>query len=133
MTASDVLRHQVLPLTVFKIKFITKGRKPPLHVPIQNTCNLQCNTSADLIKCIEGGTYSREEALVHASVGFDARFGLSLDPVLLPGGLDDLVDDGVQVTSYGGSPVEGGVHLHEVWSKLHSEVAPQVIRVTCTP
>ena len=94
---------------------------------------LQCNTSADLIKCIEGGTYSREEALVHASVGFDARFGLSLDPVLLPGGLGDLVDDGVQVTSYGGSPVEGGVHLHEVWPKLHSEAAPQVSRVTCTP
>ena len=39
---------------------------------------LQCNTSADLIKCIEGGTYSREEALVHASVGFDARFVLIL-------------------------------------------------------
>ena len=84
---------------------------------------LQCNTSAGLVKCIEGGTYSREEALVHASVGFDARFE--------PGGLDDFVHDGVQVTSYGGSPVEGGVHLHEVWPKLHFEVAPQVSRVAC--
>ena len=68
------------------------GPKPPRHVLIQNSCNFQCNTSADLIECIEGGTYSREEALVHASIGFDARFGLNLDSVLLPDG-GDFVDD----------------------------------------
>ena len=74
---------------------------------------------------------------MHASVGFDARFGIhlhdivDLDGILLGGG-NDLVDDLVQVVPDGGSPVEGGVHLHEVWSELHSEAAPQVSRVTGT-
>ena len=35
--------------------------------------NFQCNSSVDLVRCIEESTYSRDEALVHASVGFDAR------------------------------------------------------------
>ena len=68
---------------------------------------------------------------MHASVGFDARFGINLDDIcdldgILLGGGNDLVDDLVQVVPDGGSPVEGGVHLHEVWSELHSQVAPQV-------
>ena len=37
----------------------------------------------------------------------------------------------IQVTPYGGNPVERGVHLHEVWPKLHFEVAPQVRRGAC--
>ena len=97
------------------------GQKTTLHHKFifKEAIICKCNTSADLIECIEGGTYSREEALVHASVGFDARFGLRLDRVLLP-------DDWIQVTPYGGNPVEGRLHLHEVWSKLHFEAAPQV-------
>ena len=58
-TASDVLRHQVNILVVDNI---------------ENCFNSQCDTSSDLIGCIERGTYSREEALVHASVGFDTRW-----------------------------------------------------------
>lgn len=50
MTASDVLRHQVLPLTVFKIKFFTWG--PRLHIPIQNCC-----ISAVQHKCRPGQVY----------------------------------------------------------------------------
>ena len=60
----------------------------------------KCNTSADLIECIEGGTYSREEALVYASVGFDARFGLSLDRVLLPDGWIQVTSRGQSCTTY---------------------------------
>ena len=68
---------------------------------------------------------------MHASVGFDARFSLNLDDIcdldgILLGDGNDLVDDLVQVVPDGGSPVEGGVHLHEVWSELHSQAAPQV-------
>ena len=33
----------------------------------------------------------------------------------------------IQVIPDGVSPVEGGVHLYEVWTELHSEVAPQVV------
>ena len=50
--------------------------------------NLQCNSSVDLVRCIEESTYSRDEALVHASVGFDARchhFVLSDHQDLCPG------------------------------------------------
>ena len=57
--------------------------------------------------------------------GFNLHDIVDLDGILLGDG-NDLVDDLVQVVPDGGSPVEGGVHLHEVWSELHSQAAPQV-------
>ena len=132
-----MLRHQVI-IALGEGEGVTKTDLKPgdlinlskvnlntLHIPSQNCCYFQCNTSGDLLGCIEGGTYSRDDALVHASVGFDARSGLMVLQLLLEMALMIIIIP-FQIIPHGGIPVEGRVHLYEVWAQLHFEVAPQV-------
>ena len=66
-----------------------------------------------------GQYYSRDEALVHASVGFDARCHVIILFLVI-------IKTLVQGVFDGGCLVERGVHLHEVWQELHCDASPQV-------